>query len=833
MRDVRPGHNENRQVLQDTASTRKPCGISIAIKPAMQLRRVHGCALLLVAACGHDTSPIDPDAAIGPDGAILDGGVADSAPDSGGPLPDGSPDDETPPTLVAITPGPGDDVWLHEPFRFQYDEPLGAGGTVTATLAGAAVSATITREGDRTLVVSVDPAAAGIGALALRVTGVRDLAGNVAAAADGAFTLGAWSTPPADRGAAASSPVLAVADSGAVIAAWTVGAVGSRRLVVSMRERGTWLALGGPLGAADASSPSVALEPAGIVVAWVENGAARAARWTGTWTDLPSPGSGSRVALAGGPEVVAATFGSSVAVRRLSGSTWQAVGTDLALGGSVIGAPSIALAAAGKPVVGWITQASTTVTLRVHRFGTGWSALAPIAFAAPPSGTTRMSLAARGADVAIAWDQYSGSSSVYVARSSTTTWSRLGRTLDIDVAGDASAPAIAIDATGAPIVAWRERVETAERGAVARWTSNAWKVVGGASWLASGTTPTATTIALHKGRAHVVGFSVNGAIAVARWNGPRVAGPGMTSRPSLAGCSFSANPPARLLQTGCFTIPAAGKATPHAGLVPYDIVAELWTDGAKKRRWIALPAGQAMTASANGSWAAPTGTFVVKEFAYESTPGNPATRRVVETRFLIKTATGWLGFTYEWRANGTDADLLNDGQYTHDWPLDGGGTYRHVYPSQSQCLSCHHGSQGPLLGIRSQQLARWMDYNGKIAEQLPTLAAIGVGPGTAVTPYIAPHDASATFEQRTRGYMAANCAHCHNPNNIAVKDLRYSTPLASTNLCSSIVPGSPSQSVVYARVTQRPGMPPLGTLAPDPLAEHLLGSWISGMTSCP
>jgi len=617
------------------------------------------------------------------------------------------------------------------------------------------------------------------------------------------------------------------------IAAWTVGAVGSRQLVVSRREGGNWFALGAPLGA-DATSPSVALDPDGIVVAWVESGAAHAARWTGSWIELPSPGTGSSVALAGGPEVVAATFGASIAVRRLAGDAWQAVGAELAPGGSIVGTPAIALAATGKPVVGWITQASTTVTLRVHRFGTSWTAMAPIAFAAPPSGTPRMSVAARNTDVAIAWDQHSGSSAVFAAHSTTTTWTRLGRTLDIDVAGDASAPAIAIDATGAPVVAWRERVETNERGAIARWTSNAWRIVGGTSWLADpSVTPTPTTIALHDGHAPVIGFAVSGAIGVARWNGPKVAGPGMTSRPALAGCTFSASPPARLLQTGCFTIPVAGKPTPHVGLVPYDIISELWSDGAKKRRWIALPAGQAMTATSNGSWTAPNGTFVVKEFAFESTPGNPATRRTVETRFLVKTASGWLGFTYQWRANGTDADLLNDGQYFYDWPLDGGGTYRHVYPSRSHCQSCHHSSQGPLLGIRSQQLARFMDYGGKIAEQLPTLAAIGVGPGTAVAPIIAAHDPSATFEQRTRAYMAANCAHCHNPTNIAVKDLRYTTPLASTNLCSSIVPGSPPQSVVYARVTQRPGMPPLGTLAPDPLAEHLLGSWISAMTSCP
>ena len=84
-----------------------------------------------------------------------------------------------------------------------------------------------------------------------------------------------------------------------------------------------------------------------------------------------------------------------------------------------------------------------------------------------------------------------------------------------------------------------------------------------------------------------------------------------------------------------------------------------------------------------------------------------------------------------------------------------------------------------------------------------------------------------------RGYMAANCSHCHHPQYLNIKDLRYATPLASTKLCDVIVPGSPSQSVVFQKVTSRPGMPPLGTAAVDPLAQDLLGTWITGMTSCP
>ena len=84
-----------------------------------------------------------------------------------------------------------------------------------------------------------------------------------------------------------------------------------------------------------------------------------------------------------------------------------------------------------------------------------------------------------------------------------------------------------------------------------------------------------------------------------------------------------------------------------------------------------------------------------------------------------------------------------------------------------------------------------------------------------------------------RGYMHANCAHCHNPQYISIKDLRFATPLANTRLCEVITPGWPSTSRVYQLVTSRPGMPPLGTAAVDPLADDLLGNWIRGMASCP
>jgi hypothetical protein len=240
-----------------------------------------------------------------------------------------------------------------------------------------------------------------------------------------------------------------------------------------------------------------------------------------------------------------------------------------------------------------------------------------------------------------------------------------------------------------------------------------------------------------------------------------------------------------------------------------------------------------MTTSSTGAWAAPNGTIIIKEFAYERTPGQPATRRAMETRILAKDAAGWHGFSYQWNTAGTDASLLTDGEWTKSWPLDDGSTHTHLYPSRSECLSCHQSSYGPLLGIRGPQLARYVEYDGQIADQLATLAAIGVGPATTATPFVSPHDASETLEHRMRGYMAANCAHCHNPNDIAVHDLRYTTPLPQTNLCPDIVPGDPSDSKTYQLVSSRPGMPALGTLEVDPLAVSTLYGWIAGMTSCP
>jgi hypothetical protein len=769
----------------------------------------------------------------GRDPRLADAGI--DTPDADPTLPD-----TTPPSLVEVTPTSGSSVWLHSPIRLVFDEPIAAiaGTSVSATVGGAALAATVTLVPPSTIEITFDDASRGVGALLVHVSpNVADAAGNaMTAPLDLALDAPAWNRASIDRGYVTGMPSFVTGGSGRIVATWLVGGSGSHRAAVAELAGATWLPLGATLGTGDVTSAAITLDDTGApLVAFTDGSTVHTARWSpNTWTELASPGAATSVALAtppGGAPILAMFGSTSVALRQLAGSTWQALGADLDMPAPCAGQPTLAAPAAGSAVVGWI---DTSQALRVFRYAGGWTPYA--SFTVSPG--SRMSVAAAGSTVAIAWDQWAGSFGVLaaIARSGATTWTQLGKPLDIDIASDARAPAIALDSTGTPVVAWTELVETAERGAVARWSGSAWTIVGGVTWL-PGTTasPSGTVLAIDASGAPIIGTSTTGDLVLARFNGPKTPALGLTARASLAGCSFDPTaPPTLLSQTGCFDLSVPKKPVPHAGLVPFDVVAELWSDGAKKRRWIGLPAGQSTTLGSNGSWTAPDGTLMVKEFAIETTPGNPATRRPVETRFIVLDATaGVQGFTYQWNVAGTDASLLNDGQFIVNWQMDDGSQHAHVYPSRAHCRSCHTSARGPILGMRPEQLARWYDYNGVIADQMATLAALGVGPSTTPPAFTAPHDPSASWELRTRGYMQANCSHCHNPQYITVKDLRYATPLSLTKLCETIVPGDPAGSVVFQKVTSRPGMPPLGTIAVDPLVSQTLGNWIAGMTSCP
>ncbi len=114
--------------------------------------------------------------------------------------------------------------------------------------------------------------------------------------------------------------------------------------------------------------------------------------------------------------------------------------------------------------------------------------------------------------------------------------------------------------------------------------------------------------------------------------------------------------PPLLSQTGAFTDAAHLVTSP--GLIPYDLNLSFWADGGWKLRWMALPDAK-IEFSARDEWKFPAGTVFVKHFELATNDADPSQRRRLETRFIVRDATGGVyGATYKWRADNSDADLL-------------------------------------------------------------------------------------------------------------------------------------------------------------------------------
>ena len=125
--------------------------------------------------------------------------------------------------------------------------------------------------------------------------------------------------------------------------------------------------------------------------------------------------------------------------------------------------------------------------------------------------------------------------------------------------------------------------------------------------------------------------------------------------------------PPTLSATGFFSDLAA--LTPSERLLPYDINAPFWSDNAVKKRFAAIPNGSGVGFQPTGDWAFPEGSVFVKHFELPVSDVDPGAKRRLETRFIVKKQDGSAyGATYKWRADQSDADLL-DGSLTESIPI--------------------------------------------------------------------------------------------------------------------------------------------------------------------
>ncbi|MEX0819943.1 MAG: PQQ-dependent sugar dehydrogenase [Pirellulaceae bacterium] len=301
--------------------------------------------------------------------------------------------------------------------------------------------------------------------------------------------------------------------------------------------------------------------------------------------------------------------------------------------------------------------------------------------------------------------------------------------------------------------------------------------------------------------------------------------------------------PKLLSQTGLFASVRGHQLA--AGMIPYSVNAPLWSDGALKDRYIYLPpttgAGEdekpaTITMTNKWGWNFPDRTVLVKSFAFE-TAGEANARRWIETRLLTKQHGEWVGYSYAWNDEQTEATLVAaeglDREFAVDLAGDDSQPRRWRFPSRTECMVCHSRAANFVLGPSTLQMNKEHDYGGIHANQLEVLAYLGAlqvawpedakkrlgellqtsgvqaaevssrikeltsppvpetplasshFPWSAAFPHLAdPYDAQQDLATRARSYLHANCAQCHigaGGGNSQI-DLEFGKPLEEAKL---------------------------------------------------
>jgi uncharacterized repeat protein (TIGR03806 family) len=311
-------------------------------------------------------------------------------------------------------------------------------------------------------------------------------------------------------------------------------------------------------------------------------------------------------------------------------------------------------------------------------------------------------------------------------------------------------------------------------------------------------------------------------------------------------------PPPTLSGTGAFSNLAT--LTPQTGIVAYEPNVSFWSDHALKTRWFSIPnVNDTMTWAQDANWTFPTGQVWIKHFEIEMDRGVPASRRRLETRFLVKNATGAYGITYKWRSDNSDADLVGAEGLSEVLPIVDTGnaapqTWR--YPSRTECMTCHTSAAGFALSMNTRQLNRDATFGSQTTNLLAALGQAGYFTSAVPQPHLLPalaplSDTARSLEWRVRSYLDANCSQCHMPGGGGQGswDARIELTTAATGIINGsvvnhggnpayrlIAPGDASHSMILTRMQAANGfnrMPPIGSNVLDQQAIAILNQWLT------
>jgi len=331
------------------------------------------------------------------------------------------------------------------------------------------------------------------------------------------------------------------------------------------------------------------------------------------------------------------------------------------------------------------------------------------------------------------------------------------------------------------------------------------------------------------------------------------------------GGSQNADFPRALSQTGLFA--SVKDHQPAAGVIPFSPNSRQWLDGATSEHFFAFPGESSATLYESGK---PVPGLVYWHNFRLHFPKDAVLVRTIslggkrlETQLMHFAGEDWRGYTYVWRDDQTDADLAPADGAEKEVQL-GGQKRTWQFLSRSQCLSCHSNQSEYALSFLPEQLNR-LGTDGR--NQLVSLTEAGyirrVGNnGQAQPPFDGataarqksvtdPTDESQPLDARARGYLHANCGHCHSDHGggaVALR-LQFQTPAGELNAVDAkptrgdfglpdaaiIKPGDPYASTLFFRMAKfgRDRMPHIGSELPDEAGLALIEPWIAGMKEGP
>jgi hypothetical protein len=286
----------------------------------------------------------------------------------------------------------------------------------------------------------------------------------------------------------------------------------------------------------------------------------------------------------------------------------------------------------------------------------------------------------------------------------------------------------------------------------------------------------------------------------------------------------------------------------------------LWSDGAGKHRWIALPEGEKIDNTEPNDWVFPIGTKVWKEFRVGE--------KRIETRFYWKVRSDrWLRGTYAWNEDDSEAISSLGG----DIQIKDGSTYH--LPTGQECNDCHNGQPDRVLGFSAVNLGL-EGASGVTLAQLakdgllthkPALTELSIGADETGL-----DSDGVPLAAKVLATLHTNCGQtCHNNTagakaNLTDQNLRLDSTLLDgrapdeqfnmlrttigkraegvqwANHPYRILPGDPTNSLIYQLMSYRDPsgmgrgqMPPIATRKIDQASVMLLEKWISALAPAP